>query len=61
MPEIETIQVETTTVGCDGNGSGDAGHPVVYLMLGKEGKAECPYCSRRFVLKPGARAGGPGH
>ncbi len=51
-PEI--IEVETTTVGCDG-GDGVLGHPLVYLNLGPAGKVECPYCDREYVLKPGAR------
>jgi uncharacterized Zn-finger protein len=54
MEPFEIISVETTTVACDGGG-GALGHPRVYLTLGKEGEIECPYCSRRYVLKEGAR------
>ncbi|MGQ0663971.1 MAG: zinc-finger domain-containing protein [Pseudomonadota bacterium] len=54
----ETIEVETATVECDGGGA--LGHPLVYLNLGREGRVECPYCDRLFVLKPGAGRGG-GH
>ena len=54
MQPIETIQVETDKVGCDGGG-GALGHPLVYLTLGKEGRVDCPYCSRRFILKEGAK------
>ena len=54
---VEVIEVETDTVGCDGGG-GALGHPISYLTLGREGFVECPYCSRRFVAKPGARTGG---
>ncbi len=50
----ETIEVDTTRVSCDGNGA--LGHPRVYLEMGDEDFVECPYCDRRFVLKPGARA-----
>ncbi len=57
MDPVETISVETPTVGCDG---GTLGHPLVYLNLGPEGEAECPYCGRGFVLAPGAKDGG-GH
>jgi hypothetical protein len=32
----------------------DLGHPEVYLDLGPDGRVQCPYCSRLFVLKPGA-------
>jgi uncharacterized Zn-finger protein len=51
-PEI--IEVETRTVGCDGGG-GALGHPLVYLNLGPEGKVDCPYCDRQYVLKAGVR------
>ncbi|HET6158920.1 MAG TPA: zinc-finger domain-containing protein [Dongiaceae bacterium] len=54
MEPFEIIPVETTTVACDGDGP--LGHPRVYLTLGKEGEIECPYCSRRYVLKEGAAA-----
>jgi uncharacterized Zn-finger protein len=55
MEPFEVIAVETTTVACDGD-DGAMGHPRVYLTLGKEGEVECPYCSRRYVLKEGATA-----
>lgn len=51
-PEIE--EVETTRVSCDG-GEGALGHPKVYLDMGSKGMVECPYCDKRFVLKPGAK------
>ena len=54
MEPVETIIVETPTVGCDG---GTLGHPLVYLNLGEDGAADCPYCGRRFVLAEGAKAG----
>ena len=50
-PEI--MEVETAEVSCDGDG-GALGHPRVYLKL-EHGAVECPYCDRKFVLKPGAR------
>jgi uncharacterized Zn-finger protein len=53
-PEI--IEVEQTTVSCDGGG-GALGHPKVWLTL-VDGRAECGYCDRMFVLKEGARSGG---
>ena len=52
----ETIEVESQIVSCDGGG-GPLGHPRVYLNL-QDGEAECGYCDRRFVLKPGARSHG---
>ena len=50
---LETIEVEETTVSCDGGG-GALGHPKIYLIL-KGGRAKCGYCDRLFVLKPGAK------
>lgn len=55
MEPFEVIEVETTTVACDG-GNGPLGHPRVFLTLSKEGEIECPYCSRLYVLKQGAKA-----
>lgn len=49
----EVIEVEDTRVACDGGG-GALGHPKIWLEIGAEGYADCPYCSRRYVLKPGA-------
>ena len=46
----ETIYVDSTTVACDGGG-GPLGHPKVYLNLGKDGRAECGYCDRLFILR----------
>lgn len=56
-PDIaESFAVDTPIVACDG-GDGPLGHPRVYLNIGKEGHIECPYCSRRYVLKAGAAGG----
>ena len=52
-PEI--IEVDNSRVCCDGGG-GPLGHPRVYLEMGEENFVECPYCDRRFVLRPGAHA-----
>jgi len=52
----EIIEVDSMVVACDG-GDGPLGHPRVYLNIGKEGKIDCPYCSRRYVLKAGASGG----
>ncbi|MBS0470133.1 MAG: zinc-finger domain-containing protein [Proteobacteria bacterium] len=49
----EVIEVEDTRVSCQGIG-GALGHPKVYLEMGDADFVECPYCDRRFVLKPGA-------
>ena len=56
-PEI--IEVEDMVVACNGGG-GALGHPRVFLNLEAEGAIDCPYCDRRFVLKPDAGGGG-GH
>ena len=39
-------------VSCDG-GNGAYGHPRVYLKI-LDTQIMCPYCSRLFVLEPGA-------
>lgn len=49
----EVIEVDTRHVACDGGGV--LGHPIVYYTIGEEGWAECGYCDRRFVLRPGAK------
>lgn len=49
MQPFETIYVESPVVACNGGG-GALGHPRVYLNLAAEGKVECPYCSRLFIL-----------
>ncbi len=54
MEPPEIVEVETLRVSCDGEG-GAAGHPKVYLTIGDAGYVECPYCDRRFALKPGAK------
>ena len=52
---LETIKVDTTAVNCDGGG-GALGHPRVYLQIKPEvGEIECPYCSRLYVLREGAK------
>ncbi|MGC2854974.1 zinc-finger domain-containing protein [Novispirillum sp. DQ9] len=64
MPEgattqvIETIEVETIDVPCDG-GQAALGHPRVWLHIEHDTHdVVCPYCSRRYVLKEGASVGG---
>ncbi|HEY4042222.1 MAG TPA: zinc-finger domain-containing protein [Rhodopila sp.] len=48
----EIIHVDTRTVACDG-GEGALGHPRVFLRIPGE-RVMCPYCSRLYVLNPGA-------
>ena len=50
VPEI--VETDKTRVSCDGGG-GALGHPRVYLEMGDENFVECPYCDKRFNLKPG--------
>lgn len=60
-PQPETITVHTTRIACDGGAGasqGSLGHPLVYLTVGADSTAECPYCDRRFVLAAGADAHG---
>jgi len=53
----EIIHVNCRTVACDG-GDGALGHPRVFLRIPDE-QVMCPYCSRLYVLNPGAdHAGG---
>ncbi|MEX0583154.1 MAG: zinc-finger domain-containing protein [Sneathiella sp.] len=59
MQAIETIEVDSPKVACDG-GRGPLGHPRVFLNMGDKGSVECPYCSRNYVLKAGVRVSG-GH
>ena len=56
----ETVTTEAPDVSCDGGG-GALGHPKVYLTVGAGGTVDCPYCDRRFVLKPGNKARAGGH
>ena len=54
MVEVnDEVQVDTTSVVCDG-GLGPLGHPRVYLAIDRSGQVECPYCSRRFILRAAA-------
>lgn len=48
----ETEKVTTRQVKCDGS-EGALGHPRVFLNMGDEGRVECPYCDKLFVLKSG--------
>ncbi len=54
----ETIYVDDRTVACDG-GDLALGHPRVFLRIAGT-QVMCPYCSRLYVLKPGA-GGGAAH
>ena len=47
----ETEEVTTRRIACDGGGP-SSGHPRVWLQIGAAGFVECPYCDKKFVLKP---------
>lgn len=49
MDAPETIEVDEERIACDGGGAG--GHPRVYLTLKTDGRIDCPYCGRRYVLR----------
>lgn len=49
---VETIHVSDRVVACDGGG-GPLGHPRVFLKI-ENREVVCPYCSRLFILNPGA-------
>lgn len=56
VQELEIFTVTATTVPCDGGG-GALGHPRVFLKIDPAtGDVVCPYCSRRYVLDPQAKA-----
>ena len=57
MTPFETIETAEMVAACNGGG-GPMGHPRVYLNLAPLGWVECPYCSRRFVNRAVAQAGG---
>jgi uncharacterized Zn-finger protein len=48
----EILQADSRVVACDGGG-GALGHPRVYLRI-EDHQVLCPYCSRLYVLSPGA-------
>lgn len=55
MEPVETVEVDSPQVACDGGG-GALGHPRVFLNMGEKKEIDCPYCGRHFVLKKGAKA-----
>ena len=55
----EIIHVDDRTVACDGGNIAALGHPRVFLYIDVE-RVMCPYCSRLYILNPGA-GGGHGH
>ena len=52
---IETFVVTSRVLACDG-GAGALGHPRVWLRIAGT-QTFCPWCSRVFVLAPGAGEG----
>ena len=60
MQPLETIEVASKVVACDGGG-GALGHPRVYLNMGEKQTIDCPYCGRHYVLKAGAKESAHSH
>jgi uncharacterized Zn-finger protein len=52
MQPFETVYVDDIVVACGGTDK-IGGHPRVYLNLSGDGRIECPYCSRLFILREG--------
>jgi uncharacterized Zn-finger protein len=49
MDKLETIEVESRRIACDGGG--EQGHPKIYLsIISDEGRVVCPYCSKCYIL-----------
>ena len=61
MTPFETVEIDQMVAACaggPGGGSSPLGHPRVFLNLAPSGQVECPYCSRLFVNRAVAAAGG---
>jgi uncharacterized Zn-finger protein len=48
----DRITVASRHVACDG-GKGALGHPLIWMRI-EQHDVTCPYCSRTYVLAPGA-------
>lgn len=51
---LETLYVNSKKVSCQGQKAGEkagAGHPLVYLDMGKNDFVICPYCSKYFTVR----------
>lgn len=46
----EVVYSDSPKVCCDG-GRGALGHPLIYMDMLAAGEIQCPYCSRRFVMR----------
>ncbi len=58
MEPVETVYVDSEVVDCDG-GNPALGHPIVWLNMKSNGRIDCPYCGRRFILKDRAEGEDP--
>jgi uncharacterized Zn-finger protein len=45
---LSPITVTKRHVSCAGEG-GVLGHPKIYLEIGENNEAECPYCGQQFI------------
>lgn len=51
MYNIENVYTKSKSVKCFGLKE-PLDHPLVYLEIDKDkGEVECPYCSKKFILK----------
>ena len=50
---LEILYVNSKKVSCDGTreDKGAAGHPLIYLDMGKGDFVICPYCSKYFTMQ----------
>ena len=49
-PETILVDHNSDEVRCDGGG-GALGHPVIWISLDGQDRAECSYCDRLFVKR----------
>lgn len=59
MDTVDTIEVQSREVACDGDVE-TSRHPRVFLKIKDDGRVVCPYCSKTYVLADGAGDSG-GH
>ncbi len=49
MIKADPIIVHSNVIACDGGG-GQLGHPRVFLSVGDDGRATCPYCGQVYIV-----------
>jgi uncharacterized Zn-finger protein len=43
------------TVSCAGGVEINSKHPLVYLSVNSKKETQCPYCSKRFIVRKGKK------